>query len=776
MAIYSAANMTKTPPFLTDSPLSLRRRLWVEWSLIAFGVTVLLFCMVQFKWTERADLMLYDFAMENVPAQNADNIIIISIDEPSLKKLGRWPWRRTTHIPLFQQLAAANPHSVTFDILLTEPTNAEDDAALAEAMGKTDALYLPLQYFTPGSNGRDYDVITPLPIFEQEASGIGHVNTILDGDNSVRRTALCFRVDPDAAAMPHIMQMAYDTRRAVMMAAQLNGGGDGEKSADCTEPLLIHFAQPQNFTTISYANVVNGEVPAGFFNDKHVLIGAGALGLGDRYSTPSSHGSTISGVEVNANILSNIIQNDFIVPAGFGWQLLFVLIPSWIFLLALWRLQPRMIIWLASGLYFIVIATSIAALSQHIWLPPVPALVPLAIIYPLWGWRRLQATSDYMAVELNNLMDSRNNNLPIVQAGFEPIDIVTKQAEQLHQAIIQMRDLQHFVSDTLTSLPDPMMVVDGQGAILLSNDAMREMFGENPEGRHIADMLQQFVTRKDWPFVRAYLPQRLLAQHSDQNTGQPVKVQPKQMQTANSLPYVEFITRRDRSFAMRARAVISNQGIENGHIFYLADISDIKNAQAEREEILQLLSHDMRTPQAAILALLEQAKPLSDDADTRRRIAHQARRTLSLADNFVDLARMRSLPFTPELVLVGDLVQEASDLIWPIAQKRSISIQVDDQSDLAFIPAERDSLFRALVNILDNSCKYSPQKGRVSITIERATFAGEPSVQIAIADQGKGIDDSVLPDLFSKFTSDTKGQDLLVKGIGLGLHYVAMVI
>src|SRR5690348_3566324 len=61
------------------------------------------------------------------------DIVVVAIDEPSIAKLGRWPWPRATHAKLIEMLSAAGARVLAFDVLMTEPDKAdpESDAALA---------------------------------------------------------------------------------------------------------------------------------------------------------------------------------------------------------------------------------------------------------------------------------------------------------------------------------------------------------------------------------------------------------------------------------------------------------------------------------------------------------------------------------------------------------------------------------------------------------------------------------------------------------------------
>ena len=223
---------------------------------------------------------------------------------------------------------------------------------------------------------------------------------------------------------------------------------------------------------------------------------------------------------------------------------------------------------------------------------------------------------------------------------------------------------------------------------------------------------------------------------------------------------------------MRRAPVVSDQGLLKGHIHYLADITQVAHAAEKREEVLQLLSHDMRAPQAAILALLDGRE--SDEAT--KRIEGHARRTLALADNFVGLARLESSEFSGEDILLAELVTEANDSLWPLAKARNIRCEIDDQSDGAFVSGEPSSLYRSFVNLIDNAIKYSPDGGLVTIVIRMIELAGQPFVSVAIADRGEGIAKEVQDQLFGRFASDDRKAHSLIKGAGLGLNFVAKVI
>lgn len=701
----------------------LRRRFQIEWAVVAMIATAIITAATLGGWTRAADDLLYDAAMRTAPAAADPDVLIIAIDEPSLEALGRWPWPRSLHAELLDRLAEARPASVTLDLLLSEPGPREDDASLAAAMARIENLYLPVQFMQPGRDGRAFDRLDPAPAFLRAADGTGHANTQMDRDGTVRSAVLCFAPGQNVRPVPHLITL----------------GAAPASSPSCLQPERLRFAAPESFATVSFVSVLRGEVPGAFFAGRKVLIGMTAQGLGDRYPVPTSADSNMPGVEINANIASARALGHWVRRPPLPASLALALIPAWLLLLAFWRIRPRSASLLVVAMAALVLGTSLAALTANLWIAPGPALLGLALVYPLWGWRRLQATSDYMAGELARL--EREDALPIGKPRLTDADMVTSQSRQLSNAIGQLRDLRRFVGDALAGLPDPALVSDAGGKVVLTNAAADAAFGADQRGQDSARLLATIATQAHGPELAAYLADP-------------------------GARHIEFAARDGRSFVLRRAPIIDAGGQPRGHVDYLTDITAIANARREREEMLQLLSHDMRGPQAAILALVGSTE---GDID-RARIARHARHTLTLADNFVDLARMHERPFDPEPVIAADLASEAADSLWPVARQRDVQILVSDASDCAFIAAERESLFRALVNLFDNAVKYSPDQGTVSVSVSLADGA----LHIVTSDQGKGIDPVVLPKLFQRFASDGQGAE--VKGIGLGLNYVAAVV
>jgi signal transduction histidine kinase len=217
-------------------------------------------------------------------------------------------------------------------------------------------------------------------------------------------------------------------------------------------------------------------------------------------------------------------------------------------------------------------------------------------------------------------------------------------------------------------------------------------------------------------------------------------------------------------------------------------VSALHAAERQREDALRLLSHDMRSPQASIVALVQIERARGESALARElleRIERYAQRALTLAEDFVQLARAESQTYMLEPVSLTELMIDASDEVWPQAHARRIALQTetaaaDPTSDAHWICADRSLITRALVNVLNNAVKYSPPDTRIVCSVAKlpsVTVSGAASrVSCTIRDQGCGIPKEQQKDLFERFRRFHEAARPDVGGTGLGLAFVRTVV
>lgn len=198
----------------------------------------------------------------------------------------------------------------------------------------------------------------------------------------------------------------------------------------------------------------------------------------------------------------------------------------------------------------------------------------------------------------------------------------------------------------------------------------------------------------------------------------------------------------------------------------------------QRSEALQLLSHDFRAPQVAILALLDTAEEQEiSSVELNLRIEQQVRATLDLADDFVMLLRAEGEVYDWQDVDVAQLVVDVFDRAWPLAAAKRITLKMElprfgEGNSVAECMFEIDSkmLSRAFFNLVDNAVKYSPANSTVWMSLQHKE---DRSIDFSVRDEGKGISAEDLPYLFKRFKRFAESES--VSGHGLGLCLVKAV-
>ena len=201
----------------------------------------------------------------------------------------------------------------------------------------------------------------------------------------------------------------------------------------------------------------------------------------------------------------------------------------------------------------------------------------------------------------------------------------------------------------------------------------------------------------------------------------------------------------------------------------------LRQAIGLREQALHFLSHDMRSPQNAILALVElqrHGRQRLTETELLDRIDRSASRTLGLVDGFVRLARAESTELDFNVLDLADLLQSVCDEHWPTAQRREITLDMDDVQGPALVMADEEMLGRALGNLIVNAIQYSPRGARVSCRLQRD---GSGFV-VEIRDSGRGMTPEQQKFLFEPFRRFDAGTPGNPDGSGLGLALVRAVI
>ena len=259
-----------------------------------------------------------------------DRIAIIGIDDKSLDRLGQLSsWPRTHYAHLVDTLRQAQARVIVFDILFHDP--ARDDDELLKSIRNSGNVILPVLY-EPSSDrpsmavqtNQNYNFIRPRDIFEQEAIALGHANVNPDADGVVRSLSIVIpSADGYQPSLALASVAAYLRRPEVLESPPGDGrllfAGRNIPIDTCNE-MLINFAgspgvpgEMVGFQTVSFVDVLDGDVDPALFRDKIVIIGATASGLADYFWTPLAR--EMNGVEIHAIAIHTILEDSFLQRA-----------------------------------------------------------------------------------------------------------------------------------------------------------------------------------------------------------------------------------------------------------------------------------------------------------------------------------------------------------------------------------------------------------------------------------------------------------------------------
>lgn len=736
---------------MVDSRRHRRRFKWsADWLLILL-LTAGAALLGAFNGLGRFDQVLYDKSMAASSRPASSNILLVTADDATLAKLGPWPWPRSLAVQLLGRLRETRAVGLAMFYGGPDTPDSQDTIQLADAIRRHGHVVLPTVLNNLSAPTR-YD--TADSRLTEAAAGVGFVNILPDDDGIIRRVQ--WRAQFGARSCLH------------MVLALLTAGGEQDKvdailkQADRHGRSGIAYAGPSgHLRTVSYLQVLNGQVPRDWIDGKYVLIGSLPGALSHTLPTPVA---SMSSIELLGELLQAAQEETTVstAPAWFtasGTALAILLL-----CLALRRSTPRRALLLSLGAAVLILAASYLILHfANCWIAPSAALLMLVLCYPMWCWRQQEAVLHHMDDELQRL---REEYPPILSEAQMPSRLgkgpMESRMRELHQALTRVRNLRRFLTDGFDGIADPTFVSDRDGHLRLRNRAalayFRDLSLRAPRlGQSTAWLLEQLVPDAT----------TLMSKVGPALTGQQPDASPWRLD-------MEIQDRQGRSIILKCAPIHTNSGEFAGTVVTFNDISAIRQAERKREETLRFVSHDMRAPQNSILALVylnTDETDLQKQRDAWSRIGQLARRTLRLVDDFVHLTRAESVRITPTVIDLSMLLHEALDDFWALAQTRSIDLSIDDKVPEALVCGDTALLLRAICNLLDNALKYTPSGGRVHVALQRDAR----NWLIRIIDSGTGIADEDIAQIFQPFSrvGPTARNDN--NGAGLGLAFVHTV-
>lgn len=346
------------------------------------------------------------------------------------------------------------------------------------------------------------------------------------------------------------------------------------------------------------------------------------------------------------------------------------------------------------------------------------------------------------------------------------VEMACKLADGLSGALENSRIYQMLSDDrstleaVLRSTQDAVMLVNGQGRVLMSNPAVRDMFDLN-ETEIIGRTLQNTVNNRE--LIRLFA------------SGEPGMVE---VPLDDGRITQACLVRVDTSF-----------GEQIGWAAVFRDISVLKQLEQMKTDFVNTVSHDLKNPISAILLaadLLNRIGPMSDEqVKVNQRIINTANYMNELVGDLLDLGRITAgLDMEIEQVNMNHLVEEVIDTLTAQIEEKKHQINLN-LPDSAYVNGNFARLKQVLLNLVGNAVKYTPTGGMVSVTVTTAEPQSLPDsgqtaeipaipdheslIVVRVQDTGYGIPAADLPHVFDRFFRVINEKTENISGTGLGL-------
>jgi len=408
------------------------------------------------------------------------------------------------------------------------------------------------------------------------------------------------------------------------------------------------------------------------------------------------------------------------------------------------------------------------------------ALVALPILQLMLARRRLAAwgqveqqlialgSADGDDAESGEVNTVTLHGIPVGDAcsrGWNRLVVASETWNALHDLEASVSEkLRHsgrWASETvLNNIGEGVAVTDLDGKLTVINDALTALIHNDERtelhGRNLLELLGHVA-----PQATEELQDDLAA------TSRPASVDLEMQQ--NGTRHILRCIRRPQ-FSRDSELV--------GHVWTLRDVTQQRLAEDMREQFVSTASHELRTPLANIKAYAE-TLVVSDGIDVEKQkefcntIQTEATRLGRFVDDLLEVTRMQagSLSLDKRETDIARLLEEVCDKLKGQMEQKDIDFQSEFPAKLPKLTVDKDKVFAALVNLLGNAVKYTPEGGQVRFRVETE----DPLLSFSVEDTGIGIAPGELEKVFDKFYRSEDERVRSTMGSGLGLAFTKEV-
>jgi two-component system phosphate regulon sensor histidine kinase PhoR len=399
----------------------------------------------------------------------------------------------------------------------------------------------------------------------------------------------------------------------------------------------------------------------------------------------------------------------------------------------------------------------------------VPGLVALAAIWLgslalAWGWRaRLALLAATLGDALAQVRAAPTRAEAATLPSTEDLaDGIRRLARGLAEQGALLEKLRRADAAILENLPEPVLLLSAERAVLRANPAARAMLGPEAAGQgpDAGALLRH-------PVLAAAMDDALALGHaSTAELHLPVPV-PREV-SARVVPL-------DPPLADGGRLLI-----------LLIDRSREAAIERTRADFVANASHELRTPLASLLGFIETLRgPAADDPAAQQRflgiMAEQGERMRRLIDDLLSLSRIEMEEHQPPVgeAPLAMITRAEVEALSPLMKRRDLRAELDLDAALVARPANADQVAQVIRNVLENAINHGRDGGMIAVTLKPAAAedgTARPGALLSIADDGPGIAKHHIPRLTERFYRVDPARSRHKGGTGLGLAITRHIV
>ncbi|WP_059054325.1 two-component system histidine kinase PnpS [Paenibacillus senegalimassiliensis] len=348
-----------------------------------------------------------------------------------------------------------------------------------------------------------------------------------------------------------------------------------------------------------------------------------------------------------------------------------------------------------------------------------------------------------------------NRNDEIGQLGL----VINGMADSLQQQLKRIRDNEGLMQSVLANMTGGILMLDESGKIALINREAERIL--HMRGRQLLGKPYQEIKR-NYEFTK----------FMEDGIGHKEAVQEERA----------VYDPEEKILLFDSVPMFEDNGDYRGMLFLLQDVTEIRKLERMRSEFVANVSHELKTPIAAVKGFAETllAGGVKDEETARsflQIIYDEGDRLNRLIGDILDLSKIESkrtpLEYAP--VQLKELFDSVYEVLLPAAKKKLISMSHDVPEHL-FIEGDEDRLRQIFMNLLSNAISYSLEGGKIQVQAGIISDGDEEKVRFVVSDTGIGIPKKDLPRIFERFYRVDKARSRGSGGTGLGLSIVKHLV